>query len=87
MPTEHCRATLGEIFQCMFATVPEKLGGLIAALFMLVPALHQYIKEASAEAAILLPLAGLGFFALRYWVTILEIRERRRRLAHEEEEP
>jgi len=85
MPDAHCRETVGDIFQCMFATVPEKLGGVIAASLMALPWMHQYIKAASDEAAVLLPLAGLGFFILRYWVTILEIRERRHRL-HDDEQ-
>ena len=86
MPDAQCRETLGEIIHCMFATIPEKVGGVVAAVLMAFPWLHQEIKQASDEAALLLPLAGLGFFGLRYWVTILEIRERRHRLENDEAE-
>ena len=84
MPTEHCRASLEEIVQCMFATFPEKISGLIAAAAMIAPVLHVEIKAASDEAALLLPLVGLGFFALRYYQAVLDIRERRRRLERDD---
>ena len=84
MPTEHCRASLEEIVQCMFATFPEKISGFIAAAAMIAPVLHVEIKAASDEAALLLPLVGLGFFALRYYQAVLDIRERRRRLERDD---
>jgi len=85
MPTQACREKFGDVVNCMFATVAEKIGGLIAGAAMVFPAFHSYLKEASETAAMLLPICGVMFFAVQFWAKTLEIRERNRRLADGEE--
>ena len=75
MPSGYCKESLNEVLQVMFATAPEKAGGLLAAFLMAWPAIHSELKDLSDGATLMLPILGAGFFILRYWATILEIRE------------
>ncbi len=86
MPTEQCRASIQDVLECFFSTAADKGIAAFVGITASLPLWHSYLKDASEIATLLLPWVGLAVGGLQFHVKTLEARERRRRLAHAEDD-